>query len=193
MGMPARAQQRWTAQAVRQLIADAPLSSPRYELVDGELLVTPSSGPLHQEAAKLLLIVLDEYCRTNVAVHALHSPSDIELIPDDIRQPDVFVLPAAEWIRVRREGFPARELVLAVEVVSPSSARIDRVIKRPVYQERAREYWIVDIDARIIERWRPGDARPEVVTERLEWAPEACEPPFVLDLEDFFRKVWSGA
>lgn len=191
MAMPAHAERRWTAQAVRQLITDAPRWSPRYELVDGELLVTPSPGPLHQEAVKLLLIALEAYCRADAGLHALHSPSDIELIPDDIRQPDLFVLGAAEWSRIRREGFPAHELVLAVEVVSPSSARIDRVIKRPLYQERACEYWIVDVDARIIERWCPGDARPEVLSERLEWLPEGCKLPFVLDLEVLFGKVWS--
>ena len=190
MGMPARAQRRWTAQAVRQLIADAPLSSPRYELVDGELLVTPSPAPRHQEAVRLLLIALSEYCERHQVGHALHSPADIELEAEDVRQPDVFVLPLAEWRRVLRDGFPARALILAAEVLSPSSARFDRVVKRPKYQRLASEYWIVDLDARLIERWRPGDARPEVLAERLEWTPEGCEYPFVLDLEDFFRRVW---
>jgi hypothetical protein len=32
------------------------------------------------------------------------------------------------------------------------------------------EYWVVDLDARLIERWRPDDARPEILTDRIEWA-----------------------
>jgi Uma2 family endonuclease len=190
MGMPAHAERRWTARAVRRLIADAPHASPRYELVDGELLVTPSPAPRHQEAVRLLLIALSAYCESNSVGHALHSPSDIELEPEDIRQPDVFVLPLLEWKRVLRDGFPARELLLAVEVLSPSSARFDRVVKRPRYQQLASEYWIVDIDARLIERWRPDDVRPEILTEQLEWKPPDVAQPCVLDVKAFFRKVW---
>lgn len=189
MRMAAQAKQRWTARAVRQLIADAPHQSPRYELVGGELLVTPSPAPGHQEAVKLLLIALHAYCEGHDVGHALHSPADIELEPEDVRQPDVFVLPHAEWRRVRREGFPARALMLAVEVVSPSSARFDRVVKRPKYQLLASEYWIVDLDARIVERWRRDDARPEILTERLTWRPDDQRSPFELDLYAFFRQV----
>ena len=192
MGMPAQTQRHWTAQAVRQLIANAPSASPRYELVDGELLVTPSPAPRHQEAVRLLLIALSAYCERQRVGHALQSPSDIELEAEDIRQPDLFVLPMAEWRRVLRDGFPARALTLAVEVISPSSARFDRVVKRPRYQRLASEYWIVDLDARLIERWRNGDTRPELLVDRLEWAPGEHEP-FVIDLEDFFRKVWSDS
>src|SRR5258705_13724408 len=58
MGMPVAKARRWTAREVRQLIADQPLATPRYELVDGELLVTPSPGPAHQEAVARLLGIL---------------------------------------------------------------------------------------------------------------------------------------
>src|SRR5437763_4522810 len=154
MGMPAEKVRRWTAREVRQLIQDAPSFTPRYELVDGELLVTPSPGPRHQEAVLLLLVALSAYCDREPVAHALHSPSDIELEPEDVRQPDVYVMPMPEWKRVLRDGFPARALLAAAEVLSPSSGRNDRVKKRPGYQRHVPEYWIVDIDARLIERWR---------------------------------------
>ena len=54
MAMPA-AQRRWTAQEVRELIAESPLATPRYELVDGELLVTPSPNWPHQRAVKIFV------------------------------------------------------------------------------------------------------------------------------------------
>ena len=60
MAMP-RAQRRWTAGEVRQLVADSPLQTPRYELVDGELLMTPSPYEPHQRAVVLLLRALDQY------------------------------------------------------------------------------------------------------------------------------------
>jgi Uma2 family endonuclease len=57
-------------------------------------------------------------------------------------------------------------------VLSPSTAARDRGAKRRIYQGAGvAEYWIVDLDARLVERWRPGDARPEVVSEELVWEP----------------------
>jgi Uma2 family endonuclease len=152
--MPGQKNRRWTAREVRQLIEDAPLATPRYELVDGELLVTPGPGWAHQAAVKHMLIALHEYLERQGIGEVLDSPSDVELEPEDVRQPDIYVMPADEWRRVRREGMPVRALSLAVEIVSPSSSRIDRVKKRSGYQRHVDEYWVMDTDARIVERWR---------------------------------------
>src|SRR5438105_6261542 len=192
MGMPAEKVRRWTAREVRQLITDAPSFTPRYELVDGELLVTPAPGPRHQEAVALLLVALRAYFDREAVGHALDSPSDIELESDDLRQPDVFVLPIVEWRRVLHDGFPARTLLVAAEVLSPSSGRNDRVKKRPGYQRHVSEYWIVDIDDRLVERWRPNDERPEILTEGLTWTPEGATTPFALDLTHYFTRIWDG-
>jgi Uma2 family endonuclease len=72
---------------------------------------------------------------------------------------------------------PARELLLAAEVLSPSSARHDRVKTRPHYQRHVPEYWIVDLEARLFERWRPEDDRPEIVVQTLNWQPAGTTEP----------------
>jgi Uma2 family endonuclease len=80
--------------------------------------------------------------------------------------------------------------VLAAEVLSPSSARYDRVKKRPAYQRnRVSEYWIVDEQSRTIERWRPNDERPEVVSDEFAWHPSGAREAFTLALPEFFRGV----
>ena len=61
--------------------------------------------------------------------------------------------------------------------------------KRPVYQRQGVEYWIVDIDARVIERWMPTDTRPEIASETLVWTPRGSETPFTLDVAAYFRAV----
>jgi Uma2 family endonuclease len=188
MGMPA-AERRWTAREVRALIEESPLASPRYELVDGELLVTPSPGYPHQRAVARLLIALGLYCEREGVGDALTSPFDVELEPETITQPDIFVLSPGEGRRMQREGLPSFALLLAVEVLSPSSSRHDRVRKRPLYQRNVPEYWIIDLDARIIERWRTGDSRPEIIETSLAWQPEGAAQPFVLDVERFFAEV----
>jgi Uma2 family endonuclease len=80
--------------------------------------------------------------------------------------------------------------LLVVEVASPSTARYDRGLKRRFYQRAGvPEYWIVDLDARIVERWRPGDTRPEVLDAAISWQPEPGGPALTLDLPSLFGRV----
>ena len=190
MAMPALQARRWTAAEVRQLIADNPLLTPRYELVDGELLVTPSPGAPHQRAVSALHLVLHTYLQATRVGEVYFSPSDVELEPEFVSQPDLFVVSRTESKRLRRDGFPVYELLLAIEVVSPSSGRYDRVRKRPKYQEHTQEYWIVDPDARLFERWRPGDDRPEIYIGAFTWHAPDDVPAFTLDVEQFFADVF---
>jgi len=187
MVMPA-VKRRWTAREVRELVDASPLATPRYELVDGELLVTPAPRLAHQEAVAVLLMRLRQYLEGEPMGHALTSPSDVELEPEFLSQPDVFVMPIDEWRRVRHERVVHR-LMLAVEVLSPSSAGHDRVKKRPAYQRNVPEYWIVDLDARLVERWRPRDDRPEIISEVLEWLPSGADTPLRIDLVAYFSQV----
>jgi Uma2 family endonuclease len=187
MGMPASAR-RWTAAEVRAM-QDESRPAPRFELIDGELIVTPSPRGVHQMAVFRLCSALDGYLQLEGSGVAVISPADIELEDETVAQPDVFVVPAAlagpplEWTNVRA-------LLLAIEVLSPSSIRPDRVTKRKFYQRmRVPEYWVVDLDARRIERWRPDDAEPEVMTALLEWRPAGSRTPLSIDLPAFFTRV----
>jgi Uma2 family endonuclease len=77
-----------------------------------------------------------------------------------------------------------------VEVLSPSTIRTDRGEKRDLYQRKGvPEYWIVDVDARAIERHRPDAATPETLTEWMEWKPDRFVDPLVIDLRDYFARV----
>jgi hypothetical protein len=62
--------------------------------------------------------------------------------------------------------------------------------KRRIYQRAGvAEYWIVDLDARLVERWRPNDGRPEIVIETLRWDPGTGMPPVAVDLPQLFKKA----
>jgi Uma2 family endonuclease len=183
MAMPALQGRHWTAREVRQLIADAPLASPRFELVAGELLVTPSPASVHQGAVGLLFV------RGHLIGIAYVSPFDVELEAESLVQPDVFVTSTQEARRLLTD-MPARELLVAVEVISPSSARYDRVTKRALYQRHVSEYWVIDLNARLIERWVPNEDRPEIIVDTLVWRPEGASEPFVLELPGYFADVY---
>jgi Uma2 family endonuclease len=192
MAMPAETARRWNAREVRALIDAAPLATPRYELVDGELLVTPGPGVFHQRAVVELIVALAGYLATARVGHVLTSPSDVELEPEFVTQPDAFVVPMSELRRVASNGPPIRELLLAIEVLSPSSSRHDRVRKRPLHQRHVPDYWIVDLDARLFERWVPSDDRPALVTDTLAWYPAGASVPFTMDLPTFFAAVFNA-
>ena len=184
MGMPQTAE-RWTAERVKALPADGN----RYECVDGELLVTPAPRPPHQVALMALFRRLDPYLSEYRLGDALLSPADIEFDPETLVQPDLFVLPQGESRRLKTWKDVSR-LLLAVELLSPSSARADRTVKRRRYQRAGvPEYWVVDLDARLIERWRPGDERPELLSDTLTWQPNPAQPGLTLDLALFFGEI----
>jgi len=180
MGMP-QATEVWTAEQVRAL----PDDGFRHEVVDGEHLVTPAPRLVHQRAVGLFHRHLTSYVIAQGLGECLAAPADVEFDPHTMVQPDVFVTAnrrAKTWLEI----LPLR---LAVEVLSPSTARADRLVKRRRVQRAGVECWIVDLDARLVERWRPSDKRPEVLAERLGWQPEAELEPLVLDLPAFFREV----
>ena len=189
MGMP-QATHYWTPDDVRAL----PDDGRRYEVVAGELLVTPAPSFAHQEAVRLLIRALGDYVEHTGTGHAAISPADLSPEPGALVQPDVFVVPLVSGRRPK-DWRDIERLVLAVEVLSPSTARADRSVKRRLYQRtRVPEYWIVDLEARLVERWRPADERPEVLTDSLSWAPSAAgTESLTIDLPEFFTKVLGEA
>lgn len=188
MAMPA-IRRRWTASAVRELTVESS-AWPRYELIAGELLVTPSPAMRHQVAAGELFVLLHAYTRRERVGTTFMSPADLELRPDTVVQPDIFVVPQG----VAQLEFPSwrdvTSLLLAVEVLSPTSMRTDRVTKRDFYMESVvAEYWIVDADARAIERWLPANEAPIIERGALSWHPAGAGTAVVIDLTEFFDRL----
>jgi len=184
MGMPAETTE-WTAEMARAL----PDDGKRYEVLDGELFVTPAPSTPHQRALRLLFELLNPYVNRHAIGELFWSPADIEFSPRRLVQPDLFV------VRLQ-DGKPLRAwrdvagLVLAVEALSPTTARADRHKKRHIYMEEAvDEYWIVDLDGRVIERWRKGDVRPDVLADTLNWQPRSDIQPLVIELTGYFAGV----
>jgi Uma2 family endonuclease len=182
MGMPAPVY--YTADMVRAM----PDDGNRYEVVYGELLVTPAPRPWHQIVVHRLSVALELYLRHQPAGVILSAPADISWGPDVLVQPDVFVVPADEartltWSRMRT-------LLLVAEVLSPSSVKGDRFLKRLRYREAGVPlYWVVDGDERVVEVWSPGDDFPAVEREQLIWRPSGADEPFALTLGELFRPI----
>ncbi|HSQ33253.1 MAG TPA: Uma2 family endonuclease [Gemmatimonadaceae bacterium] len=184
MAMPVQ-QGEWTAELARAL----PDDGNRYEVLDGELFVTPAPARLHQRALLELYDRLKPYVSRHGLGELLLSPADIEFSPKRLVQPDLFLIPEESGGR-GKTWRDVKSLLLAVEALSPTTARADRIRKRRIYQdEGVPEYWIVDLDARVIERWRPTDERPEILADVLAWRPRADIEPLTIDLEEYFAAV----
>jgi Uma2 family endonuclease len=174
----------YTADMVRAL----PDDGNRYELVHGELLVTPAPRAIHQRIAIRLAVALSGYLESHRVGEVLLSPADISWTDDTLVQPDVFVVELAEartldWARMKT-------LLLAVEVLSPSTARADRFSKRRLYQEvGVPTYWIVDPERRCVEVWTPEATFPSIEWEAVSWLPAGATEPLVVSLGELFKPI----
>lgn len=174
----------YTAEMVRAL----PEDGNRYEVVHGELLVTPAPRLWHQRLVARLCAALDVYLSAEPVGIVLTSPADISWGRDVLVQPDVFVVPLEEaralsWASIRT-------LLLAIEILSPSSRRADRFTKRRLYQERrVATYWMIDGDEQYVEVWGPETEFPVVERGLLSWQPVGAARPFTMGLRDLFRPI----
>ena len=173
-------------------LEDLPDDGNRYEVIDGELFVTPAPTWTHQGAVAALHLILAEYLVTNPVGFAVFAPADVVFSTVRGVQPDLFVVPFVNGRRPRRFE-DVRRLLLAIEVLSPSTAHADRVLKRMLYREQSvEEYWIIDLDSRTVERSVPTDPRIEVLAESLEWRPPGSATSLTVDLPGYFRGVLEG-
>lgn len=158
----------WTVDDLERL----PDDGLRYELLDGILLVSPAPSRTHQRAAFNLGIVLHQRCPDVMEVVA--APLDWQPDTRTSLEPDVMVLSDRDLTTS-----VADSMVLAVEVLSPSSRRKDAVYKFSKYQdEGVPSYWIIDPDEPSITAYELRDGRYVMIGEATADTPLALELPF---------------
>lgn len=183
MGMPASTDRYWTPADLEQFPEN---DGNKYECIDGVLFVTPAPRVVHELAA-------DDLRASFAAVvgkrRALSVIADLRLTEGSLVQPDVFVFPGPLTGQSRWSDLP-RPLVV-IEVISPSTASIDRGRKRRLYQRSGvPEYWIVDVDTRCIERWTPDGTEADIRRDVIEWTDPVSGAMVTIDLPAFFGTVW---
>jgi Uma2 family endonuclease len=158
----------------------------RYEVIAGELYVSPSPGIRHQRVLTKLLRSLGDYVDSQELGDLLVGPIDVLFAEGDYLAPDlVFVRRERMSIESKRGIEAAPDLV--VEILSPSTARRDRNLKRDRYQHfGVPEYWIVDPDKREIIVHGKDRSIPEVCSRTLTWQPSADKPGLDLDIAGLF-------
>ena len=183
MAMPATIR-RWTKERVQAL----PNDGNRYELVAGELLVTPAPAAWHEIVHRRLSVAIIGYLQSLGMIETLFfTAADISWTKDDLVQPDIFVV-APEDLSLNWKTY--RHLRLVVEVLSPSSHRGDRIVKRKLYLHNEVEtYWVVDPDRHVVDVWRPGDTEGTTVADTLTWRVTPAAPELRVELTEIFRPL----
>ena len=169
----------WTLEELHSL----PDDGNRYELLHGELFVTPAPAPDHETIiARLNALLVPFVMKHRLGLVFIGNPvirrGESELIPDLlVRQPPP---PRADWTS-------AQVPILVVEVMSPATRRRDREYKLPFYVGEAGvpEYWIVDGDYRSITVVHPGELSI-TTTDRLLWSPREVDATLEINLVDVF-------
>jgi Uma2 family endonuclease len=162
----------------------------RLELIDGELFVTPSPSPMHQDISGNLYTLFRNVVFESGRGRAYYAPLDVRLDENTIVQPDLIIIlsdrsPVLTTARV--EGVPS----LADEIISPSTSAYDRVTKRDVYaRSSVPEYWLVDPDAKTVTIFSdPQDGRYQTEQTVSDVAISATIPELSADLKALFAPV----
>src|SRR6266498_4123278 len=116
----------------------------RYEIIDGDLFMTPAPGTPHQRIVGNLYLRLRQHVDDSGLGEVLCAPCDVVLSPTDVVQPDILFVAAAR-LSIIGEKYISEAPDLVVEVLSPSTAERDQDLKMKLYARFAvREFWIAD-------------------------------------------------
>ena len=169
---------RWTLEELDTLPDD---DGNVYELIHGELFVTPAPTPGHETVAARLRRGLDPYVEEQ-GLGLVYAPRSVVQLDDSQVEPDLAVRqpPSEEDWRA------APPPILVVEILSASTRRMDRIRKRAFYLELGvPEYWMVDPEQRSVTVIGPG-ALDVTVRDRLTWNPVGAMEPLVIELASVF-------
>lgn len=165
---------------------EIPEDGNRYEILQGELIVSPSPADRHQLILGRLHIWLAAAATSSRFGHVRLGPRDIRLSVNDIVEPDLFAYRSSQRGQSTErvfEGPPA----FVVEIMSPSSRKYDQVRKASLYMRSGvDEYWVVDPSANrvMVHLATRAGTNPEIVFEGS--LASAVIPGFTVDLAELF-------
>lgn len=172
----------WTLEELHRL----PDDGNKYELVRGELFVTPPPSVRHESLLAVLSARLTAYVTAHGIGRVYHPRSVVRAEGSEL-EPDLMVRRFMEPQPERWEELPLP--ILVVETLSSSTRRRDHLQKRDFYMDAGiPEYWIVDGEERSIRVVQPA-TQDSVAWDVLTWAPEGAGEPLVIDVRAYFAEA----
>lgn len=175
----------WTLAELDRL----PQDGNKYELVNGELFVTPAPSPAHESLAITLRLLIEPYVHAN-GLGRVYTPRAVLRAMGSEVEPDLMVRESPEVLPDLWDDMPVPSLV--VEVMSATTRRRDAVQKRNFFMRcGVAQYWIVDAVDRSIRVVKP-DAEDLITRGELVWQPDGAAHGLTIDVERYFRAAVGG-
>jgi len=168
--------------------ATLPETGPRYQLIGGELIMSPAPSYRHQTILMRIAVALFNFVESQRLGVVRVAPLDVILSDEDALQPDAVYVSNARRAIIVREGLRGAP-DLTVEILSKRTEGIDRVAKRSTYSRHGvTEYWIVDPEANTLELYRlqENPAAPMATFKASDTLTTQLLPGFSLPLADVF-------
>ena len=162
----------------------------RYEILDGELAVSPSPTSRHQLVSHNLDYALSSWVRARNLGRMWAAPLDLILADTVVTQPDLIYVSRSRSAIVSRRGLEAAP-DLVIEILSDSTATRDRGVKMRIYARHGiPRYWIVDPEAQTVEVYALRDGAYERTASYRDGDALAVDVPegFAIDLAELWRE-----
>jgi Uma2 family endonuclease len=131
-----------------------PEGPPYFQLIEGDLIMSPSPDRFHQDVLGNLHFILRNYLEKHPVGSVHLAPSDVQLTEVNVYQPDLYYVSKARQRVLTVQG-AAGSPSLVVEILSAKTAKLDRGVKRTVYaRSGVEEMWIVDRETKRVEVYR---------------------------------------
>ncbi len=162
----------------------------RYQLVEGELIMSPSPNRFHQDILWNLSQIFGRYLAAHPVGRAYFAPFDVYLSEHNVFQPDILFVTQEHLARFADDGLHGPP-DLAIEVLSPSTAQLDKTNKRRVYARvGVQEFWLVDpllLQVQVYE-FAKDTAKPVRLIEEHETFTSALLPGLTLSAAEVFKR-----
>jgi Uma2 family endonuclease len=167
-----------------------PETGPRYQLIDGDLIMSPAPNRYHQDITRNLEFLLLKYLEKRPIGKLYHAPFDVYLTQFNVFQPDILFV-AKGRLSILTDAGAEGAPNLVIEILSPRTAILDRESKRKVYaREGVEELWLIDpaCESITVFRLQENPEEPAAVYRLKDTLGSPCLPGFKLRARDIFRQ-----
>lgn len=160
----------------------------RYELIEGELIMTPSPVPYHQWISKNIEFELEKFVREKNLGKVFDAPCDVYLDEENVIQPDILFI-SKERLNIITDKNIRGAPDLVIEILSEATAYRDLVKKKRLYAKHGvKEYWIIDPEEKTVEIYSLKEG-VFVITQSFT-EKDVLKSPMLLGLEINLTKVF---
>lgn len=178
-------ERKYSAQDFERL----PEGPPYYQLIEGDLIMSPAPSYSHQRTVGKVFLKLSRLLEEKGQGEVLISSIDVYLDEKNVFQPDIVVLLKEGKAKVEEKGiFGPPDVV--VEILSPSTAYYDLIVKKEVYERAGvKEYWILDPNRKTFEIYKNTEEGLKLSSQAREKGKVLSE---ILDLEIDLKDIYEG-